>query len=107
MRRIHAHKLGEDLLKFQAQLIEARPENSVGYLRFLISVGPGIHERADSFVASGITYRHFKSVSCRPPFDAKDADAVTSFILKMHRSEISNAIRRNVFARIAHLINQL
>src|SRR5205807_1044827 len=70
-------------------------------------IRPGVHKCAHSLVARRIADGNFQELGCRSALDSINANTVPPFVLETHGSEIRNAIRRNVLARITHLINQL
>src|SRR2546425_591688 len=107
MCRVRADVFSEYLIESKPQSIKPRSENLVRGARLLVSLGPGIDESSNCFVARRITDRNFQRIRRRTAFDAKHADAIRSIISQFNGSEICNAIRRYVLVRIAHLVDEL
>src|SRR5438876_8450256 len=107
MRRARAHKLRQHLIEAKTKSIQSRTQDPVSRLRLVVCIRPGVHKCPDSLVARRIANGNFQRLGCPSAFNSIDANTVAAFVIQMHGGEIRNAIRRNVFARIAHLINQL
>src|SRR5688572_27631621 len=102
MRGISTDKFSVNQIKFQPEAVKPAPENPVGGLRLLICVWPGVHESTNGLEACRVTDRNFEELSRRTSFNTKHAHSIRSFIFQLDRSEIRDAIGRDVFVRIAH-----
>src|SRR5262252_6904669 len=107
MRGARAEELRENFVKLEPQYVEPLSQHRVGGPGLSVSVGPGVDQSSRGLESVGETDRDLVLIGGRATFYAGNADAVFAGLLQPDRSEIGDAVRRDVIFRIAHLVHQL
>src|SRR5262249_58521558 len=88
-------------------LFEPLSNNAISGASFLVRIWPRVDKRPNSFPSGGIAHAYFVHIRRRPSLDARETHPIRSVLVELDRRKVGNAIRRYVFAWIAHLIKQL
>src|SRR6185503_7646548 len=105
--RVGSNEFSKHFVVLQAQPVESFSHDSIGCLRLLEGIGPGIHQRAHRLPTRRIAHADFVELSRGKSGDTRESHAVGSRLFKMNAREIGDTIRRYVLARISHFIEEL